>query len=148
MATAVPVAVPQPVAMPRPVATTATTPQPAKGAVGGIVVFEEAQEEPESRRPQQGNATPRPMPGQPVPTTMVPAQPTSGLLNPATLKKRFEAVCGKLAHNIVVTQGANQDLTVQILVPNNAAEEQVTPRLLAMPELASGKIRLEIHVPQ
>lgn len=73
---------------------------------------------------------------------------TAITLEPETLKQKVQEICGKAARDVTVSMGPNQTYSVKILMENVAAEEEITPKLLAMPELSSGQIRLEIHVPQ
>lgn len=125
-ATAPPASVPIPV----PVATTSGTPQPPRSS--SPVIFEEEQE-PRGRT-------------QPVATT--PGVKTPWSLTPPAVQQRVAGLCGKLATNVVVIPGLGGELVVQIQVASATAEAQLTPRLLQMPELTTGRIRLEMHVPQ
>lgn len=69
-------------------------------------------------------------------------------LNPEALKGRFKDLSGKLARDVNVSVNLAGDFTVKLVLVSTTAEEQLLPRLLAMPELSTGRIRLEIHVPQ
>jgi osmotically-inducible protein OsmY len=120
--------------------TTTSTPT-GKASAGAVVVFDEPQEEEPAPAP-----VPRSRPlNQPVVSNMVPAVPASHTpVNAANLKKRVESICGKLALEVRVTQALNQELKCEIQVSNVAAEEQLIPRLLAMPEVTAGQVRLEV----
>jgi len=82
----------------------------------------------------------------------LPAETTkpipSDALSPEALKGRFKDLSGKLARDVNVSVNLAGDFTVKLVLVSTTAEEQLLPRLLAMPELSTGRIRLEIHVPQ
>ncbi len=82
------------------------------------------------------------------PTTQTTSSAPVAGLNVAALQARFEAVCRPYGREVTVSLGDNEMFTVKIVVVNKAAEERITPGLLGMPELSSGKIKLEIYTLQ
>jgi hypothetical protein len=80
-----------------------------------------------------------------------PASPLSGptggpAILPADLKHRVQRACGSLARNVQVVPQGNRDLLVKIRVDDAAQQEKVLKRVLALPDMASPQVRIEVEV--
>jgi hypothetical protein len=74
-----------------------------------------------------------------LPGPMVP------IVSPAHLRTIVQKGCGKLAREVRVEKGKEGQLMVHV-VGNRESEQQLIATLLALPEIASTNVRLEIHV--
>jgi hypothetical protein len=62
------------------------------------------------------------------------------------LKRHVQAACGNLARSVQVLPQGSQGTLVKVRVDNAALQSQVTTRLMALPEMASPQVRLEVEV--
>lgn len=65
-------------------------------------------------------------------------------MQPAVLKQRVEAVCGKQAKSVQVVVEPDSSLRVKVKVSDPEQERILTQRILAMPEMTSPRIHLEM----
>jgi hypothetical protein len=64
---------------------------------------------------------------------------------PAHLRTVIQKGCGKLAREVRVEKGKEGHLMVHV-IGYRESEQQLIATLLALPEVASTSVRLEIHV--
>jgi osmotically-inducible protein OsmY len=65
-------------------------------------------------------------------------------MQPSVLKQRVEAVCGKQAKSVQVVVEPDSSLRVKVKVSDPEQERILTQRILAMPEMTSPRIHLEM----
>ncbi len=80
----------------------------------------------------------------PVGRTAVPG-PMGAVVSPVALRRAVQKGCGKLAREVRVEKGKEGQLMV-FVVGHRESEQQLIASLLALPEIASTSVRLEIHV--
>jgi hypothetical protein len=71
--------------------------------------------------------------------------PMGGVVSAAQLRKAVQKGCGKLAREVRVEKGKENQFMVHV-VGYRETEQQLIAALLAMPEIAATNVRLEIHV--
>jgi hypothetical protein len=79
-----------------------------------------------------------------VGTTSLPG-PMGPPLSPIALRKAVQKGCGKLAREVRVEKGKEGQLKLHV-IGYRESEQQLIASLLALPEVASTSVRLEIHV--
>jgi len=67
------------------------------------------------------------------------------VVSPIALRRAVQKGCGKLAREVRVEKGKEGQLLV-FVVGHRETEQQLIASLLALPEIASTSVKLEIHV--
>jgi hypothetical protein len=65
---------------------------------------------------------------------------------PAELKRRVQLACGSIARSVQVIPNDKQGVLVKVQVDNATQQAQVMKKLLALPEMASPQVHLEVEV--
>jgi hypothetical protein len=65
---------------------------------------------------------------------------------PAELRRNIAAVCGKQAREVIVEQQRDGSVQVRVKVASPAIGDQLTQKILTIPEMASPKVRLTVDV--
>jgi hypothetical protein len=65
---------------------------------------------------------------------------------PAKLRQRVLAACGDQALAVQVLTAPDQSVRVRVRVTSYAAQVQVAPRILQLPEMRAPNVHLEIQV--
>lgn len=96
--------------------------------------------------PSQGNPAvivfdDDPPPAQPV-TATAPSRP----IVPAHLQRRVQMLCGRDAHEVSVSTQRDGNVLVRVRVANRSIEDQLSRKILSLPEMTSPQVRLLMEV--
>lgn len=103
-----------------------TGPQPNQGRPGVIVFDDEL----------------------PPPKRALPTGATSRPVVPADLQRQVRSICGREAREVIVTTQRDGTVLVKVLVASRSIEDQLSRKILAMPEMTSPRVRLLMEVEQ
>jgi hypothetical protein len=85
-------------------------------------------------------------PPSPPPAAKPAAMGTSHPIVPAELQRRVKSACGWQARDVVVLPQNNGGFLVKVKVPNLHVEDQLTKKILAIPEMTAPGVRLVMDV--
>jgi hypothetical protein len=84
---------------------------------------------------------------EPSPSKSVPAViATTPPLAPAELQRRIKSLCGRQARDVVITLNHDGSALVRVKVANHSIEEQLSRKILALPEMNSSRVRLLMEI--
>lgn len=126
---------------PAPLAKTkaATTPPAAKKADAGVV--------PIGTKAETKGLTPTAAKEVKEPTAPTPAGKATPAMQPPQVYNLVKTACGNLANAVRVENGPDNRLTVHIHA-SPGSEQAIIAKLLAVPEIASSNLRMQIHLPK
>jgi osmotically-inducible protein OsmY len=101
-----------------------TGPSPGQGRPG-VIVFEDD-----------------PPPSKPASAVIAATRP----LVPAELQRQIQSLCGRQARDVVVAAQHDGSVLVRVKVANHAIEDQLSRKILALPEMQSWQVRLLIEI--
>jgi hypothetical protein len=83
----------------------------------------------------------------PPPSKNAPAAPvTRPSIVPSTLLNQVKSLCGRQARDVSVTPQQDGSLLVKLKVANRTIEDQLTRKILTIPDMSSPKVRLMMEV--
>jgi len=65
---------------------------------------------------------------------------------PAELQRQIQSLCGRQARDVVVAAQYDGSVLVRVKVANHAIEDQLSRKILALPEMQSWQVRLLIEI--
>ncbi|MGH7173717.1 MAG: hypothetical protein ACRELG_25830 [Gemmataceae bacterium] len=83
-----------------------------------------------------------PPPTKPVPAAIGTFRP----IVPANLQRQIKSICGRKARDVVVETQPDGIVLVKVKVPNLTVEDQLTRKILAIPEMTYPQVRLRMDV--
>lgn len=81
-------------------------------------------------------------PPQPAPAVIA----TSRALAPADLQRQIKSICGRQAREVTAIAQKDGSVLVRVKVASRSIEEQLSRRILALPEMTSQKVRLMMEI--
>lgn len=102
----------------------ATAPPPSQGQAGVIAFDDEAP------------------PPKPAPTVIA----RSRSLVPAELQRQIKSLCGRQAREVVATRQQDGTVLLRVKVANRSIEEQLSRKILSVPEMTSPNVRLMMEI--
>lgn len=129
-------------------------PTPTAYVTSGVVVFPDDEEPVKPVRatvkptaePAKAMPVAEPMVPLPRPAPMPPAPIAMTTPASTALKQKVEKACGKLARDVQVTSDVAKGLNIIVKCANSDVAQQVTERVLQLPELLDPKVKLEVYV--
>jgi osmotically-inducible protein OsmY len=110
-----------------------TGPPPSKGRPG-VIVFDEDPPAP-SKPKAQPNATP---------ATSSTARPMAA----AELQRQIKSLCGRQAREVVAAVQHDGTVLVRVKVANRSIEDQLSRKILSLPEMTSPRVKLLMEIEQ
>lgn len=96
--------------------------------------------------PSQGNPAVIVFDDDPPPAQPVSATALSGSIVPADLQRRVQMLCGRDAHEVSVSTQRDGNVLVRVRVANRSIEDQLSRKILSLPEMTSPRVRLLMEV--
>jgi hypothetical protein len=110
-----------------------TGPPPSKGRPGVIIFDEDPQGPPKSTSsPKQTSAV------------STPARP----IVVGELQRQIKSLCGRQARDVVATMQQDGTILVRIKVANRSIEDQLSRKILSLPEMTSPRVKLLMEIEQ